>query len=125
MPGNAAGVRTAAVSSTATATTPMQVSSQDHRVLDMRVLSRLSEKREFSQYRKHIAEHLGLSEAEIERCEGRAGGDENEACLQMLKLCAERQDGAQLTVGALSDAITNSGLNFLLHTLQSITMYIP
>lgn len=103
----------------------MQVTSQDNRSLDMRVLSRLSEKREFSQCWKQIAVHLGLSGAEIERCEGRGANDENEACLQMLKLCAERRGGASLTVGALSDAITNSGLHFLLHTLQSITKYIP
>lgn len=103
----------------------MQMSSQDPRTLDMRVLSRLSEKREFSRYWKQIARQLSLSEAEIERCEGRGGSDENEACLQMLKLCAERQGSARLTVGTLSDAITNSGLHFLLHILQSITMYIP
>ena len=62
--------------------------------------------------------HLGLSEAEIERCEGKGGSDVNEACLQMLKLATDK--GMPLTVAVLSEAITKSGFYFLHSTLQSV-----
>ena len=104
---------------TETAVTPPNL-SQNYHSLDMKALSKLAEKSEFSRHRKSIAKHLGLSEAEIERCECSGGTDENEACLQMLKFCAQQHGGASLTVATLSEAITKSGHRFLLHILQSI-----
>ena len=86
----------------------------------MRTLSRLAESKDFSQRWKQIAVQLGLSKAEIERCEGRGGSDENEACLQMLLLSAQKDGRVTLTVAVLSDAIRRSGFLFLYKTLQSV-----
>jgi hypothetical protein len=94
--------------------------SLNHRPLDTKTLSKLAERTEFSQRWKQIAVQLGLSKADIERCEGRGGNDENEACLQMLMLSAEKDGRVTLTVAVLSDAIKRSGFLFLYKTLQSV-----
>ena len=99
---------------------PSSTLLQNQTPLDITAMSRLAEQSVFSQHWKTIAHHLGLSEAEIERCEGRGGSDESEACLQMLRVCAERRDRQPLTVSSLSSAITRSGAHSLLHNLNSI-----
>ena len=93
--------------------------SQNHSPLDKKTLSRLALKEDFSRHWKKIATEMGLSEADIERCDGWGGGDVSEACLQMFKMCAQ-QRGSSLTVASLSDAISRSGYHYLYTTLQSV-----
>lgn len=50
--------------------------------------------------------HLGLSPAQIERCEAIGHRDEAENCLQMLKTWRNAYMGAA-TVAALADAVYN------------------
>lgn len=53
---------------------------------------------------RQLAKHLGLSEAEVERCEARGMRDEAENCLQMLNTWRRtRMDAA--TISALADAV--------------------
>ena len=94
--------------------------SQNHTPLDSRTLAKLSEKSSFSAHWKTIASHLGLPEADIERCEGMGGGDQCEMCLQMLRRCGERRGRQALTVADLAMAITRSGLTALLSNLNSV-----
>ena len=94
--------------------------SQNHTPLNTRTLAKLSEESSFSAHWKTIASHLGLSEADIERCEGRGGSDQSEMCLQMLRHCGERRGRQALTVAELAVAITRSGLPALLSSLNSV-----
>lgn len=53
-----------------------------------------------------MARHLGLSEAEVERCEARGMGDDGEKCLQMLKTWKDTRQAAA-TIAVLADAVYN------------------
>ena len=92
----------------------------NHHPLDIKALSRISEKSGFSQQWRSIAPHLGLTLAEIERCGGRGGGEESEACLQMLKLSVQRCNGGHLTPAILTVALEKSGCSFLYDTFNSV-----
>ena len=86
----------------------------------MKDLSKLAVNEAFSQHWKQIAGHLGLSRADIEQCEGKGGSDMNEACMEMLKMAAQRNGQTYLTMAALSEAISESGYHFLFNSLESV-----
>ena len=91
-----------------------------HHPLNIKDLSNLAVNEAFSRHWKQIAVHLGLSGAEIEQCEGKGGSDRNEACIEMLKMAAQRDGRTCLTVAVLSQAISQSGYHFLSNSLESI-----
>ena len=86
----------------------------------MKALSRLADNDKFSRYWKDMGRHLGLTGAEIEQCEGKAGSDVNEACMEMLKTAAQRKDRVCLTVAILSEAVHRTGYYFLYDPLRTV-----
>lgn len=70
------------------------------------LITAVSDKQLFSTHWRELARHLGLSEAEIERCEARGIRDEAENCLQMLTMWRNTRAGAA-TVAVLADAVYN------------------
>ena len=94
--------------------------SQNHANLGSKAILKLSEKSSFSTNWKAVAAQLGLSDAEVERCEGRGRGDQEEMCLQMLRLCADRIGRQALTVAELATAVNRTGLSDALRDLSSV-----
>ena len=94
--------------------------SQNHTNLSSKAIWKLSEKSSFSTNWKAIATQLGVSEAEVEQCEGRGRGDQEEMCLQMLRLCADRIGRQTLTVAELATAVNRISLSDALHDLSSV-----
>ena len=70
------------------------------------VIATVSDKPLFSTHWRQLARHLGLSDAQIERCEARGVRDEAENCLQMLKTWRNSAVGVA-TIAALADAVYN------------------
>ena len=66
----------------------------------------VSDKPKFSAHWRELAGHLGLSEAEVERCEARGLRDEAENCLQMLNAWKNSRL-ATATIAVLADAVYN------------------
>ena len=60
----------------------------------------------FSAHWRELAGHLGLSEAEVERCEARGMRDDRENCVQMLKTWKNTRQAAA-TIAVLADAVYN------------------
>lgn len=67
-------------------------------------LAHISQRSEFSAHWKEIAGKLDLSEADIEYCQGRGMGSQEEACFQMLMLWVNAR-GPQATVAVLAGAV--------------------
>ena len=70
------------------------------------LITEISDKPLFSVHWRQLARHLGLTEAEIERCEARGIRDEAENCLQMLTMWRSTRVGAA-TIAVLADAVYN------------------
>ena len=70
------------------------------------IIVAVSDKPLFSAHWRELARHLGLSEAEVERCEARGMRDEGENCLQMLKAWKNTRLAAA-TIAVLADAVYN------------------
>ena len=70
------------------------------------LITTVSDKPLFSAHWRELARHLGLSDAEIERCEARGIRNEAENCFQMLTLWRNTRVGVA-TVAVLADAVYN------------------
>ena len=70
------------------------------------IITAVSDKPLFSAHWRELARHLGLSEADVERCEARGMRDEGENCLQMLNTWKNTRLAAA-TVAVLADAVYN------------------
>ena len=71
----------------------------------------ISDKRDISTHWKQLAIHLGLTEAEVERCEGRGRGDTSEMCLQMLIAWKNKCAPSAPSLAVLADAVYNKYRN--------------
>ena len=74
-----------------------------HPPTDLQITT-ISDNRLFSSHWRELAGQLGLTDAEIERCEARGMRDEAEICLQMLKAWRNSRVGVA-TVAVLADAV--------------------
>ena len=70
------------------------------------IIVAVSDKPLFYAHWRELARHLGLSEAEVERCEARGMRDEGENCLQMLNTWKNTRLAAA-TIAVLADAVYN------------------
>ena len=80
-------------------------------------IATISDNRLFSTHWRELARQLGLTDAEVERCEARGMRDEAENCLQMLKWWRNTRVGVA-TVAVLADAVYKSRNTNMLEILH-------